>query len=84
LALQGRSSTSESVLFYSRPDESVAQIIEPNSDVQFTLTIRAAEAAFAQKPKPLRFEVAVPEIDHRIFTTGTLPLYSKTWETAIN
>ena len=84
LALQGRSSTSESVLFYSRPDEGVAQIIEPNSDVQFTLTIRAAEAAFAKKPKPLRFAVAVSDIDHRLFTTGTLPLYNKTWETAVN
>jgi hypothetical protein len=84
LALQGRSSTSESILFYSRPDESVGQIIEPNSDVQFTLTIRAAEATFARKPKPLRFEVAVSDIDHRIFTTGTLPLYNKTWETAVN
>jgi hypothetical protein len=84
LALQGRSSTSESVLFYSRPDESVAQIVEPNSKVQLTLMIRAAEAAFAMKPKPLRFEVAVSDIDHRIFTTGTLPLYNTTWETAVN
>jgi hypothetical protein len=84
LALQGRSSTSESVLFYSRPDESVGQIVEPNSDVRFTLTIRAAEATFARKPKPLSFEVAVSDIDHRIFTTGTLPLYNKTWETAVN
>ena len=84
LALQGRSSTSESVLFYSRPDESVGQIVEPNSNVQLTLTIRAAEASFARKPKPLRFEVVVSDIDHRIFTTGTLPLYNKTWETAVN
>jgi hypothetical protein len=75
-------SASESILFYSRPDDSVGQIIEPNSDVQFILTIRAAEATFAKKPKPLRFEVAVSDIDHRIFTTGTLPLYNKTWETA--
>ena len=84
LALQGRSSTSESVLFFSRPEESVGQIVEPNSSVQFTLTIRAAEASFAKKPKPLRFEVAVSDIDHRIFTTGTLPLYNKTWQTAVN
>jgi hypothetical protein len=84
LALQGRSSTSESVLFYSRPDEGVAQIVEPNSNVQLTLTIRAAEASFAKKPKPLRFEIAVSDIDHRIFTTGTLPLYNTTWETAVN
>ena len=84
LALQGRSSTSESVLFYSRPDESVGQIVEPNSSVQFTLTIRAAEAFFAKKPKPCRFEVAVSDIDHRIFTTGTLPLYNKTWETTVH
>jgi hypothetical protein len=84
LALQGRSSTSESVLFYSRPDESVDQIVEPNSNVQLTLTIRAAEAVFAKKPKPLRFEVAVSDIDHRVFTTGTLALYNRTWETAVN
>jgi hypothetical protein len=84
LALQGRSSTSESVLFYSRPDESVAQVVEPNSKVQLTLMIRAAESAFAMRPKPLRFEVAVSDIDHRIFTTGTLPLYNTTWETAVN
>jgi hypothetical protein len=84
LVLQGRSSTSESVLFYSRPEESVGQIIEPNSSVQFTLTIRAAEQSFVKKHKSLRFEVAVPDIDHRIFTTGTLPLYNKTWETAVN
>jgi hypothetical protein len=84
MALQGRSSSSESVLFYSRPDESVGQIIEPNSNVQLTLMIRAAEASFIKKPKPLRFEVAVSDIDHRIFTTGTLPLYSKTWEMAAN
>jgi len=81
LALQGRSSTSESVLFYCRPDESVAQIVEPNSNVTFTLTIRAAEAFFAKKPKPFSIEVIVPDIDHRIFTTGTLPLYNKAWET---
>jgi hypothetical protein len=81
LALQGKSSTSESVLFYSRPDESVAQIVEPNSNVTFTLTIRAAEAFFANKPKPFSFEVMVPDIDHRIFTTGTLPLHNKAWET---
>jgi hypothetical protein len=84
MALQGRSSTSESVLFYSRPDEGVDQIIEPNSNVHFTLTIHAAEASFAKKPKPFRFEVAVPEIDHRIFTTGTLSLYNKTWEMTVN
>jgi hypothetical protein len=84
LALQGRSSTSESVLFYSRPDESVSQIIEPNSSVQFTVTIRAAAVSFTRKTKPFRFEVAVSEIDHRIFTTGTLPLYNKTWQTAAN
>jgi hypothetical protein len=82
LALQGRSSTSESILFYSRPNESVAQIVEPNSSIQFTLTIRAAEASFAKKPTPYRFEVAVSDIDHRIFTTGTLPLYGKAWEAA--
>jgi hypothetical protein len=84
LALQGRSSTSESVLFYSHPDESVAQIVEPNSNVMITLTISAAEASFAKTPKPVSFEVIVPDIDHRIFTTGTLPLYNKAWETAVH
>jgi hypothetical protein len=79
LTLQGRSSTSDSILFYSYPDEQIGQIVEANCTVTLALEMRTAEASFVKKPKLVSFQVAVPEIDHRIFTKGTWPLYNTDW-----
>jgi hypothetical protein len=76
LALQGRSSTSDSVLFYSYPDERVEQIVEPHSTITLALEMRTPDARFAKTRRALTFQVVVAEIDHRIFTTGTMPLHN--------
>jgi hypothetical protein len=77
LALQGRSSTSDSILFYSYPDERVGQIVEPHSTVTLALEMHTPDAPFAKRRSALTFEVAVPEMDHRVFTTGTMPLHNR-------
>jgi hypothetical protein len=83
ISLQGKSSTSESVLFYTRTDEKVQQIVEQaGGRYQFRLSLDMAspddlgwlDQLFGSLPAPVTFEVDSPELDHRVFTSGTLQM----------
>ncbi len=83
MSLVGRSSQSETVLFYARNDAKVQQIVEAPATYQFAiipLTTRR-QGLFRRTPKPLAFEMTLPYLDHRAFTSGggSLPLHNASW-----
>ena len=86
VSLTGRSSQSETVLFYARNDLRVMQIVEAPSQYRFAITPLTAQrrALMRRKPKPLMFDMTLPHLDHRAFTSGggTLPLHKASWRTS--
>lgn len=91
ISLAGRSSRTESVLFYTRGEEEpVQQIVktEPGSYI-FTLKLDSAEPQdfgwldrlWAPRDIEVTFERVLRYYDARAFIEGTLPMYSKTWRT---
>jgi hypothetical protein len=82
ISLPGRSSRTESVLFYTRGDaEKPNELIREPGPYRFTLTLDVAES----KAKPtVSFERALLAYDARAFTEGTLPLYSSDWRSSSN
>jgi hypothetical protein len=94
IVIAGRSSYTETILFHARRDEQVMQIVDKEGLYQFTLTFQTALSdelglvtRLRQKlPKPLTFEMVLPVLDHRAFTSGsgTLPLHQKNWQTSVN
>jgi hypothetical protein len=93
IVLAGRASHSETVLFHTRRDEPVMQIVEKEGPYEFMLTLQAALnedfgllGRLRRKPlKPLMFDMVLPMLDHRAFTSGsgTLPLHHKDWQTSV-
>jgi len=89
ISLSGKSSRTESVLFYTRGDsEKPDQIIRDVGTYQFEIVTEVAEASSAQgawgpaaltaqAPPPLKFERELRIYDARAFNTGTLPLYDR-------
>jgi len=79
ISLNRRCSQSETVLFYARNDSRVMQIVEAPAQYRFAITPVTAQgrALLGRKPKPLTFEMTLPYLDHRAFTSGggTLPLH---------
>jgi hypothetical protein len=79
VSLPGRTSHSAVILFYAREDSSVPQIIEDAGLYTFAVTLLTAHAGESQ---PLEFEMKLPYMDHRAFTTGSgsLPLHHPDWQ----
>lgn len=80
ISLLGRSSRTESVLFYTRgQDEKPNELIREPGPYRFKLTLNIAES----KAKPVvSFERSLIAYDARAFNEGTLPLYSSDWSAA--
>lgn len=78
VSLRGGSSQSETILFYARNDSQVKQIVETPARYRFAIK---PLTALRGKQKPLRFEMTLPHLDHRAFTSGggTLPLHKASW-----
>jgi hypothetical protein len=90
LPLAGRTSRTESVLFYTRgEEEKPEQIIREPGPYQFTLTITQAEAGGLEKllgqagtePKTVSvsFERVLPFYDARAFENGAIHMHAKDW-----
>lgn len=79
ISLPGRTSHSEVILFYAREDSSVLQIVEDAGRYKFALSALTADK---QESQPLDFEMKLPYMDHRAFSTGggTLPLHHPQWQ----
>ncbi len=79
VSLTGRSSQSETVLFYARNDSRVMQVVEAPAQYRFAITPLTAQrsALLRRNPKPLLFNMTLPYLDHRAFSSGggTLPLH---------
>src|SRR5262245_1023323 len=90
----GRNSHTETILFHARRDEPVMQIIDKEGPYEFMLTLQTTLeeglgffGRLRQKPpRPLMFEMVLPVLDHRAFTSGsgTLPLHHKNFQTSIS
>ena len=82
LSLAGRSSRTESVLFYTRGDDQKPdQLIHELGPYNFELTFDVAEGG--EKPT-VKFDRSVLHYDARAFNERTLPLYSADWRSASN
>jgi hypothetical protein len=82
LSLAGRSSRTESVLFYTRgDDQKPAQLIEAVGPYNFELIFDVAES----RSKPtVKFDRSLFYYDARAFTERTLPMYSADWQSSSN
>jgi hypothetical protein len=82
LSLAGRSSRTESVLFYTRgDDQKPAQLIEAFGPYNFELIFDVAES----RSKPtVKFDRSLFYYDARAFTERTLPMYSADWQSSSN
>jgi hypothetical protein len=93
IVLAGRTSHTETILFHARRDEKVMQIVEKEGSYHFALTLQGAQSekpGFLERfqrqvPKLLAFDMELPYLDHRAFTSGsgTLALHHKDWQTTI-
>jgi len=79
VSLPGRSSHSAVILFYAREDSSVSQIVEDAGRYKFAMTMLTAHAG---ESRAVEFEMRLPYMDHRAFTSGSgsLPLYQPDWQ----
>jgi hypothetical protein len=82
LSLAGRSSRTESVLFYTRgDDQKPAQLIEAVGSYNVELIFDVAES----RSKPtVKFDRSLFYYDARAFTERTLPMYSADWQSSSN
>ena len=82
ISLAGRTSRTESVLFYTRgQDEKPDELIREPGPYRFTLAFDLAENS--ARPT-VSFERTLIAYDARAFNEGTLPLYSKDWRSSSN
>ncbi len=94
IVLAGRTSHTETILFHARRDEPVMQIVDKEGPYHFMLAIQTTMnesvgffSRLKQKPpRPLLFEMVLPVLDHRAFTSGsgTLPLHHKNFQTSVS
>jgi hypothetical protein len=91
LSMAGRSSRTETILFYTRGTEQKPdQIIREPGAYTFTLKLEEAEVddfgffdkLWPPKPTAVTFERRLLHYDARAFNSGTLPLYAPDWKTA--
>lgn len=88
LSLAGRTSRTETVLFYTRGEqEQPAQLIREVGPYRFKLTLEQAVADdlgpidqwLASGPATVSFERELRGYDARAFNNGTLPMYARDW-----
>jgi len=88
LSLAGRSSRSESVLFYTKgDDQKPEQLVREVGPYRFRLLVRQApvddfgflDRIFPDQPVEIAFEMELKFYDARSFQNATLPLYSIAW-----
>ena len=91
IPLEGRSSRTDSILFYTRgEEEKPEQIIREVGPYEFKLTLTPAEGSnglgMKQEPKPISvsFERVLPFYDARAFESGTIFMHAKDWQTSSN
>lgn len=97
MSLAGRASLSKTLLFYPRKDQTVMQIVPSAGRFRFMLSINMAGAGPALHPllagvigggapAPLAFQMDLPELDHRSFTSGsgTVTLNHSDWRPSGN
>ena len=79
ISLPGRTSHSAVILFYSREDSTVLQVAEEAGRFKFALSLLTAQR---QETEVLDFDMKLPYMDHRAFTSGggTLPLHHPEWQ----
>jgi hypothetical protein len=79
MSLAGRTSQSDTLLFYPRNDETVMQIVQDAGRFRFNLSLNVAGARPQSTltrllgggiPAPLTFDMHLPVLDHRSFTQG--------------
>lgn len=93
IPLPGRSSYTEVILFHARSDEPVMQIVEDAGSFKFKLTLDATlnenfgvlDRYLRKDPQPVTFEMVLPELDRRAFTSGsgTVALHQKDWQSTM-
>lgn len=91
ISLVGRTSRTESVLFYTRGEEEKPdQLIRETGPYRFTLRLEQAvgdsvlDRLWRHRPSTLTFERELRFYDARAFTNGTLPLYAKDWRSTMS
>ena len=93
ISLEGRSSRTEQILFYTRgEEEKPEQLIREPGPYSFTLTVTQAEdegggwlgSAGPAKPISVSFERVLPYYDARAFNEGTIFMHAKDWNSASN
>jgi hypothetical protein len=96
ISLAGRASQSRTLLFYPRKDQTVMQIVPSAGRFCFVLSINVAGATKLHPmlagvigggvPAPLTFQMDLPELDHRSFTSGsgTVTLNHSDWRPSGN
>src|SRR5580704_8910073 len=92
ISIPGRTSHTDTVQFYARTDETVMQIVQEAGRFQFTITLDApvnedlgiVDRLLNKTTQPLAFEMVLPELDHRAFTSGagTVALHQKEWQSS--
>ncbi len=84
LSLAGRASHSTNVLFFAREDSRVRQVVQDAGSYSLAISVLTAHRKGASKPKPLAFDMILPYMDHRAFTSGagTIGLHHPEWQTA--
>jgi hypothetical protein len=87
ISLAGRSSRTESVLFYTRgEEEKPAELVREIGAYKFKLSLELAEkldGAGSGNPAVM-FERELRGYDARAFQTGTLPMIAKDWRSSSN
>jgi len=93
IPLPGRSSHTDTIIFHPRSEETVQQIVQAPGRFQFTLTLDVAlsedfgfiDRFWHKAPSALRFEMVLPELDHRAFTSGsgTVALHQQDWQSSV-
>jgi hypothetical protein len=86
LSLEGRTSRTDQVLFYTRGDEEKPdQLIREVGPYKFTLTLTPADSgATAAKPITVSFERVLPFYDARAFENGTIFMPAPDWKSSSN
>ncbi len=84
IPLAGRASHAATVLFFPREDSQVRQIVESVGRYRFAIWAVTPQSGANGKAKPLVFDMVLPYLDHRAFTSGagTIALHSPDWQTA--
>jgi len=92
MSIPARSSLTNTVQFYARTGETVMQIVQAAGRFQFKITLDApmsrdlgiVDRLLNKTARPLIFEMVLPELDHRAFTSGagTVALHQKEWQSS--